>query len=121
MTTPATPQRAPLHLPFVLVAVLAAIGLGLTTVMYVLGSAEHVPSFTGFFLTVFVGLTGFATAVYQLGKTERQLDEIRTNTNGTLSAEKQRSAILEAQVLQLGGTPATAGASHTTSLPTTPA
>jgi hypothetical protein len=112
VSIPTTPHRAPLHLPFVLVAILAGIGLALTVVMYVLGAAEHVPSFTAFFLTVFVGLTGFATAVYQLGKTERQLDEIRTNTNGTLSAERQRSAILEAQLLQLGQTPATAGAAH---------
>jgi hypothetical protein len=110
MTMSTTPQRAPLHLPFILVAILAALGMGLTVVMYVFGAAEHVASFTAFFLTVFVGLTGFATAVYQLGKTERQLDQIATNTNGTLSAERTKSATLEAQLLQHGITPATTGA-----------
>lgn len=118
MSTLTTPQRAPLHLPFVLVAILAALGMALAVVMYVFGAAEHVQAFTGFFLTVLVIVTGFAATVYQLGKTERQLDEIRTNTNGTLSAERQRSAILEAQILQLGQTPATAGASHTATSPT---
>lgn len=109
MTTQTTPQRAPLHLPFILVAILAALGMGLTVVMYVFGAAAHVASFTAFFLTVFVGLTGFATAVYQLGKTERQLDQIATNTNGTLSAERTKSATLEAQLLQNGIQPVTAG------------
>lgn len=109
MTT-TTQQRAPLHLPFVLTAVFGALGLALVAAMYLYGAGEHVQGFTGFFLTVFVGLTGFATSVYQLGKTDRQLEQITANTNGRLSAEQHKSAMLESQLLQAGITPVTAGA-----------
>lgn len=115
MTTPTVPPRGPQHLPFVLVAIFAAVGLALVAAMYIFGAAQHVQAFSGFFLTVFVGLTGFATAVYQFGKQASDLAEIRANTNGTLSAATARESAataraqaLEAQLLQAGHTPVTA-------------
>lgn len=102
--------RTPNHTPFIIVAIFAAVATGLVALMYLMGASEHVNAFTGFFLTVFVGLTGFATAVYQLGRTDQKLEAIQANTNGTLSALRNEKAQLEAQILQSGQTPITTGA-----------
>lgn len=102
-------SRAPLHLPFVLVVVLAAVGLIIAGTMYVFGLGADVGSFVSFFLAVMSVITSFAALVYQLGKADQKLDAIAANTNGTLSAERTKSAALEAQLLQAGIVPVTAG------------
>lgn len=103
-----TSQRAPLHLPFVLVAGFGGLALVLVAVMYMVGVPDAaVSQFTGFFLTLFVGLTGFAASVYQLGKRDQVIEEIRSNVNGNLSKAQREKAALEAQVISAGLLPVT--------------
>lgn len=108
-TTAPTPTRSPLHLPFILVVVLAAVGMLVVGALHVF-APPAADGFATFFLAVMSVVISFAALVYNLGKQEQTLQEIRSNTNGTLSAERSKSAALEAQLLQAGHTPVTTGA-----------
>lgn len=100
MSTP-NPQRGPLHLPFIILAILVAVGFAIDGTLLVL-APEQSQEFVTFFLASMSVVTSFAALVYQLGKNQQVMEEIRTNTNGNLSAEREARVRAEAKLAQAG-------------------
>ncbi len=70
---------------FIIFAVLAGVGLVLYALI-LLFAPEHAPAFAGQVIVVLGLVSASATTFYMLGKQQTTLEEVKTNTNGKLSA-----------------------------------
>lgn len=76
-------------------------------VVLAIAAPEQLPAFNGSAVTILGTGTAALVTIYGLGKQGQQLEQIKTQTNGTLSKLLEENSALRDQLAATGSTPST--------------
>lgn len=82
---------------FVIFSALAGLGL-VGYVVILVAAPEQSSAFVGTLISVLAIVSGSATTFWMLGKNQTTLEQVKTQTNGNLSAKEEEIARLRAEL-----------------------
>lgn len=85
---------------FIVFAILTALGLAGYLVVLLL-RPEHAVAYVGTLVMLLGLVSASATTFYMLGKQQRTLEEVKTQTNGNLTALREQVESKDAQIAEL--------------------